>query len=288
MARSLDAIIQELDAGYNPSRQLINERIAAIPAQADAEVAGLQAQLGQANNDILANAQSRGLGFSGIPVAEQAKYAAGTFAPAVARVRQASTDQKTSLLEALNNTNLEQRKYATSIQQNEFNLDEQRRQFEEAQKAAREAEARSRAAAAGYGGGYLGGGGDAGVSAGGAGQGGYSQRADKGFAFTNQYGNPISAAQYAALKGVPFRQLLGVMARAGDKGAEQALTFVGDDYGYDSKKLTSPALASLYNSLVWGVRPAVAAPIASANPALSKNISGALTQGISNPVLGRR
>lgn len=166
IARSLDAIIQELDAGYAPSRKLINERIAAIPASADAEVAGLQAQLGQANEQILGQARDRGLGFAGIPIAEQAKYAATSFAPAVARVRQSANDQKTSLFDALNNTNLEQRKYATSIQQNEFNLDEQKRQFEAAQQAAREAEARARAASGGGGGGgfslasLLGGGGD--------------------------------------------------------------------------------------------------------------------------------
>lgn len=62
-------------------------------------------------------------------------------------------------MDALNNTNLEQRKYATSIQQNEFNLDEQRRQFEAQQAAARKAAADARA---GFSmGGLMGGGGAA-------------------------------------------------------------------------------------------------------------------------------
>jgi hypothetical protein len=148
LARSLDQILTELDAGYAPSRQLINQRLEGLPQQADAEIQGLNAQQGQAFNDILAGARDRGLGFSGIPIQEQAKYTATNFLPAVARVRQAQTDQKTSLFDALNNVNLDQRKTATGIYQTELDRDEQKRQFEQAQAAQERQAAASQAAAA--------------------------------------------------------------------------------------------------------------------------------------------
>lgn len=131
MARSLDAIVQELDASYNPSRQLINSRIDAIPGQGDAEIAGLKATQDQAFGDIVNGARDRGVAFGGIPLAEQAKYTAGTFLPAVAKVRQSQNDTKTSLLDALNGLNLDQRKYAQSVQSGELASDEQKRQFDE-------------------------------------------------------------------------------------------------------------------------------------------------------------
>lgn len=78
------------------------------------------------------------------------------------------------------------------------------------------------------------------------------QRADKGFSFTDAAGQRISAAQFAASKGIPFRTLLQEMATAGDTGAKQALSFVGNDFGYNPTKLNSQALANIYNSLVKG------------------------------------
>ncbi len=126
MARTLDAILQELDAGYNPSRTLINQRLDALPGQADAEIAGLQGQQTQAFNDITAGARDKGLGFSGIPLSEQARYTAGSFLPAVAKVRQSQNDVKSSLLGSLNDTNLDQRKTGMGIYQAELDRDERR------------------------------------------------------------------------------------------------------------------------------------------------------------------
>ncbi len=71
-----------------------------------------------------------------------------------------------------------------------------------------------------------------------------------GFAFVNEFGNPISAATYAATKGIPFRDLLGIMAKQGDTGATAALGFTGNDYGYDPGKIGNNS--ALYNALVWG------------------------------------
>jgi len=155
MARSLDQIISELDAGYNPSRQLINQKIDGLAGQADSEVAGLRATQEQAFGDITAGARDRGVGFSGIPIAEQAKYTASSFLPAVARVKQSVNDTRTSLLDSLNNVNLDQRKYATQLREGEMNRDEQTRQFnlqqQASERAARAASAASSVAMPSFG-----------------------------------------------------------------------------------------------------------------------------------------
>lgn len=79
-----------------------------------------------------------------------------------------------------------------------------------------------------------------------------TQRNGGGFNFVDGSGKSISAAQFSAIKGVPFRTLLQEMASAGDSGAKAALGFVGNDYGYDPSKITTTAMANLYNSLVGG------------------------------------
>lgn len=78
------------------------------------------------------------------------------------------------------------------------------------------------------------------------------QRADKGFNYTDANGKAISAAQYAALKGIAFRDVLSAAAKAGDKGSATALGFVGNDFGYDPNKVNNQTLVSLYNALVGG------------------------------------
>lgn len=192
-----------------------------------------------------------------------------SFLPAVAKVKQSQNDTKTSLLDALNNTNLDQRKYATSIQQNEFNLDEQRRQFEESQKAAREAAARAAAAASSFNAGSLlgaGGGGGAVAPTGASGtqvSQGIQQRADKGFNFTDNAGRAVNAFQYSQGHGIPFTTLLKQMANAGDSGARTALNFMGDNGNADPTKITNQALANLYQALTGrgvGVFKPAAAP----------------------------
>jgi hypothetical protein len=80
------------------------------------------------------------------------------------------------------------------------------------------------------------------------------QRADKGFNFKDASGKPISAAQYAQIKGIEFRALLQQMANAGDKGAQQSLGYVGNDFGYNRAKVGgNQGTADLLNSLMWGV-----------------------------------
>jgi hypothetical protein len=118
------------------------------------------------------------------------------------------------------------------------------------------AAAAAKAAAAGSGGidygSLFGGGGAAGgtPAAGNPATAGATQRVnDKGFNYTDGNGNSINAAQYAHLTGQSFRAVLQRAAGAGDAGSKAALNFVGDDYGYDPTKITSPAMANLYKAL---------------------------------------
>lgn len=145
MARSLDAILKELEPSYAGDRKSIQTQLSAIPASMDAEIAGLDARLGQANDNILAGARRRGMGFSGIPLAEQAQYAATEYAPAVARVQQSGIDRRTSLEGALSGLDRDMRQYAMGLRQQELDRAEQKRQFEAQLRAQREAEARAAA-----------------------------------------------------------------------------------------------------------------------------------------------
>lgn len=131
MAKTLDQIWQELDASYSPQRQALQARLDALPGQAESEIAGLKAQQTQAFDDIRGQAQDRGVFFSGVPIAEQAKYTGTQFLPAVARVKQSQNDVRQSLFDALNNVGLDQRKTAMGIYQQELQREEDARQFNE-------------------------------------------------------------------------------------------------------------------------------------------------------------
>ncbi len=257
--RSLQQVLTELDSFSAPQVDNMRKRQSALPGQLQAEEQGLAAQQTQSFGEILNGARRRGMGFSGIPVGEQAQYNATQYMPALARLKQQSKDQAMSLEDAILGIQERNRTQGQSIFEGERNFGEQQRQFNEQQKMAREQMAASQRAAASPSMGYNS-----------LGQQVKSplpqQRKDKGFNFTDQSGRPISAAAYAVGAGVPFRQVLQDMAQAGDEGAKRALGFVGDDFGYDSRKVTDSATASLYNNLTWGMRPqAKMAPLRLAN-----------------------
>lgn len=241
--------MKELDktGGYAADRKLLNTQLSALPNQYAAQEAGLNAKLTQANDNILQSARGRGLGFSGIPIQEQAQYAATEYAPALANLKTQSEQNRLGILQSLNSLSRDQRSQAQSIFDANRNFAEQRRQFNEQQRLAREQMARSGS----------GGGGGASAAdylsalAGSASkpkgtQAKMSQRKDGGFNFTIG-GKAVSAATYAKATGTQFRSLLSQMAKKGDKGAKAALGFVGNDFGYDPRKVN----AALYNALVW-------------------------------------
>lgn len=74
------------------------------------------------------------------------------------------------------------------------------------------------------------------------------QRGGGGFNFSYN-GKGINAAQYAHLTGQNFRSVLSKMASKGDAGAKAALAFVGNDFGYDPRKITQQWQANLYKAL---------------------------------------
>lgn len=223
----------ELNPYYDRSRTLVQGQIDAIPGQADAEVAGLDAKLTRANSDILDGARRRGLGFSGIPVAEQAQYAATDYAPAVARTRSNAMTQRTTLMEALNGLGREQRTQGQSILDTEMARELQQQQLAEQQRQFNENLAFQKSQAASAGSGIsLGGGGGLGGRGGGeavASAPVIQRSANGGFNFYDPAGKPITAAAYAAATGTPFRTLLARMAGDGDSNARLALNYVGDD-----------------------------------------------------------
>lgn len=241
MARSLQDIISELGSVYDPQVSSLRQRQELIPGQVKTEEEGLQARQSQAFDTILSGARGRGLGFSGIPLSEQARYTSTEFLPALARLRQSASERAMSLEDAILGIQERRNTLGQQIYQQEQDREEQRRQFNEQLAAQQRSLNANRFTPT------LGGGGSSTVKSATA-----TQRSDKGFDFTDANGQPISAATYAAAKNISFRSLLQTMANAGDAGAKQALNFVGDDYGYDPNKVRSKSLADIYNSLVWG------------------------------------
>lgn len=172
-----------------------------------------------------------------------------------------------------------------SYAQNLYNALYQREQ--DAQAAADRRQAREdalRAAAASGGSFNLGGGGGGATTGGGATApvvGAKSvQRAGGGFNFTDASGKTINAAQYAQATKTPFRTVLQEMANHGDTGAKAALQFVGNDFGYDARKITTPQLASLYTALTGRKATVYKAPQAYSPP---KSVLG-----INNPLALKR
>lgn len=144
--RTLDSILAELAPIYAPQEELYRRRQAEIPGQLQAEEQGLDAKKDVAFNSILGGARQRGIGFSGIPLAEQAKYTATDYLPAIARLRQGGREQAMSLEESILGINERKQSAAMGMRQYEQQRydqymerlrqeEEQRRQQAEAQRA---------------------------------------------------------------------------------------------------------------------------------------------------------
>lgn len=101
MSRTLDQILAEVTAKSDPQRQIVLGQISSLPTQQAADEAGLEAKKTQAFDDILGGARRRGLGFSGIPLGEQAKYTATDYAPALANMKAGYNTRKSTLESAL-------------------------------------------------------------------------------------------------------------------------------------------------------------------------------------------
>lgn len=251
--RSLDQVLTSLDSTYAPQIDMVRRQQADLPGQQVAEEQGLAAKQTNAFDEITNGARRKGLGFSGIPIGEQAKYSATEYMPALARLKTAGRQQAMSLEDAINQIYEKRNTFGNQIYQNEQQMFESRRQFdtnmafqkEQENNRLREA---ARASASQFNPSMF----NPNATGPKSNSATAVQRSDKGFNYFDASGKAISAAQYAAAKGLNFRDVLSSAAQQGDKGSQTALSFVGNDFGYDPRKVNSQQLASLYNALVWG------------------------------------
>lgn len=129
MPRNFDTILAEITAKSDPQRKIVLDQVAALPTQQAADEAGLEAKKTQAFDEILGGARQRGLGFSGIPLGEQAKYAATDYAPALANVKAGYGQRKGTLESALADIGRSDYTTAYDIFNQDRNFAEQQRQF---------------------------------------------------------------------------------------------------------------------------------------------------------------
>lgn len=253
--RSLEQILAELDntAGYGAQTQSLRSQQALIPQQIAEEEKGLQARQTQSFDDILGGARRRGMGFSGIPLQEQAKYTATEFLPAMARLRTQGRQQAHSLEDAILGIQERRTTAGLGIRDNEQKMAEQRRQFNESLALQKQQEARQAAAARASQGGnswmkaLMGG------KPGQAPAAQISRKQDGGFAFSDQGGNPISAAKYAQLNKQDVRDVLYEMGQAGDKYSQQLYNqFVKDPFFGKGNAAYDKKFMQTYSPIFWG------------------------------------
>lgn len=226
-ARTLEQIMAELDPGYTASRTTIQNQQAGLGGQEAADLAQLEDTKVDAYRNIDDTAAARGVLYGGVPAISQSQYLKNTFTPAYSGIKSNYANKSTSLEEALNSLNREQRSGAMGIYQQEQDRAQQQAQWE-----AQMAEQRRQAAASAINLGGLGGPAPAPGSPAGAAQ--IQRTAKGGFNFVDASGRPITAAQYSKLTGVGFRSLLSQMAANGDANAKLALQYVGDDGRFGS------------------------------------------------------
>lgn len=279
MAKSLDAILAELNPQYQSSQDLINARLNAIPDQTNQGIAQADAKLSAANDNILSSARSRGTGvaFGGIPLAQQAQYAATDYAPAIANLKASGQNAAVSLQEQLNQLTRDKSAQAQSIYDTGVNQDLQERQFQESVRQFNEQQAAAQraAAAAASAGSYGFGGGVSQASGGAAPAAAKVVQNGKNFNFFDGTGKAINAAQYSQLTGREYRSVLAQLASAGDANAKLALNYVGNDgkYGNQTPANVRAALA------------AVGATAASGNAATNRLSNGVTVSNSSGSTL---
>lgn len=163
MARSFEQILAEVTARSDPQRNIVLNQVSQLPTQQAAEESSLSAKKDQAYSDITDGARRKGLGFSGIPLGEQAKYAATEYAPALANLKSTFGNRRSTLESALADIGKTDYTTAYDIFNQDRSFEEQQRQFNEQMAEQRRQAAEARAAQANVAG--LFGGGSSGASA---------------------------------------------------------------------------------------------------------------------------
>jgi hypothetical protein len=138
MARSLDQILTELNAVYQPQKDQYSSAITAVDPAQQAEEQGLNTAKTDAFSQIETAANRRGVFYGGMPIAEEQRYTGAQFLPSVANLRSKYAQQKFDLTNALNKVTSDEYNNANSIHQTELDREEKQREFD-AQLAAQEA-----------------------------------------------------------------------------------------------------------------------------------------------------
>jgi len=130
--RTLDQIIGEINSTYQPQVDSLRKQQTMVPDELKANEAALDAKKDQGFSDIMSAARRRGTGvaFGGIPLADQSKYLATDYMPALANLRTAATQKATSLEDAINQIYERRNTMGQQIYQGEQSLAENRRQFD--------------------------------------------------------------------------------------------------------------------------------------------------------------
>lgn len=147
--RTLDQVLASLGSVYDPQVNSIRQQQSALPTQLQNDESALQGKQNQAFDQILGGARARGVGFSGIPLGEQAKYTANTYMPALANMRTSYQNNARSLEDAIAQINERRATQGQSIYQYEQDFAESKRRYDE--QAAQQAAAARAAAIAGGG-----------------------------------------------------------------------------------------------------------------------------------------
>jgi len=97
MPRTLDEIRRSLSSLYDPQRALVEQEKAALPGEETAAISAADAKLKLANEDIVRQANDRGVLFSGDPTERSIKYAATEYAPTIAGIKANTLSRRTRL-----------------------------------------------------------------------------------------------------------------------------------------------------------------------------------------------
>lgn len=224
MARTFDQVLAEVTSRSDPQRNIVLNQISQLPGQQKADEASLDAKKNQAFDDIVSGARQRGLGFSGIPLGEQAEYSATEYAPALANLKSNYSSRRGSLESALADIGRTDYTTAQDIFARDREFAEQQRQFEENLRLQREQiAAQQRAAAAST------------------------------FSPTlGATGNQSSQSQKQYVGSDDFRGRLAYLAQQGDSDAQVGLRYAGNDGRFDGAVKSLNELAALQRLGITG------------------------------------
>ena len=225
MARTANQIMRELSAFFDPSAEIIKQERKAIKPKTERRIREAERLRDIELGEITKRARQRGILYSGLPIEEEGRLF-GRFEDTVGDIRDEGAALGSTLGRELASLRREQGLLAQQLRQSDLDREEARRQ---ARQAAADAQANLDAINNLFA--QDTGMGDAPtdsnkkkvIDAGAK----FGFKNDKdgsqGFFFQNSSGRPISAFEYARLKGVSFFDLLKDMSESGDKFAGAAL-----------------------------------------------------------------